>query len=83
MLYQLPDGRTIEISVNDYLDFSDEELRQLVGSNYGAVLNNPTYGSAIKGAAPPEPDDGIYTDKDMTEVPSEEKLKDQDYATEE
>ena len=83
MLYQLPDGRTIEISVNDYLDYSDEELRQLAGSNYGDVLNNPSYGSAIKGKQTIEPDDGIYAGKDISEVPNQEKLNDQDYITEE
>lgn len=83
MLYQLPDGRTIEISVNDYLDFSDEELRHLAGSNYGDVLNNPSYGSAIKSKQKIEPDDGIYADRDIPDVPNEEKLNDQDYATEE
>ena len=29
MLYQLPSGRTIEISVEQYLDMTDEELREL------------------------------------------------------
>ncbi len=47
MLYQLPDGRTIEISLDDYLKLSDQELKDLVGLNYGMAINNPLYGSYI------------------------------------
>ena len=49
MLYQLPDGRTVEISVYDYLELSDEELKGLMGyQNIGVVITNPMYGSAIR-----------------------------------
>lgn len=92
MLYQLPDGRTIEMSVNDYLEFSDEELKDLVGTNYGVAINNPLYGSYItkptksKKKKSSSLDDAEDEDKDKTpELPdatSEEKLKDQDYIPE-
>lgn len=49
MLYQLPDGRTVQMSVYDYLELSDEELESLKGySHIGVVINNPMYGSATK-----------------------------------
>lgn len=48
MLYQLPDGRTIEISAYDLVTFTDEELASLIGYSYiGDYINNPFYGSAI------------------------------------
>ena len=34
MLYQMPDGRTVEMSLEDYLSFSDLELHQLQGNKY-------------------------------------------------
>ena len=48
MLYQLPDGRTIEMSLEDYLSFTDIELHQLQSNTYyGDHINNPYYGSII------------------------------------
>lgn len=79
MLYQLPDGRTVEISIYDYLAFSDEELQGLIGSNYGAEINNPQYGSIITKPGRPDPDDDIYRDYDIPDVPEEERFRDQDY----
>jgi len=83
MLYQLPDGRTIEISLHDYLDFSDEELKALIGTNYGEELNAPFYGSAITKPGRPDPEDELYSSEEIPDVPSEEKLKDQDYTADE
>jgi hypothetical protein len=84
MLYQLPDGRTIELSLNDFLSFSDEELKSLVGYNYGEVLNNPLYGSAItKPGRTSTEDEPDYSKCDIPDVPSEEKFKDQDYIKDE
>ena len=34
MLYQMPDGRTVEMSLEDYLSLSDLELHQLQGNKY-------------------------------------------------
>tara|TARA_B110000967_G_scaffold206439_1_gene253159 strand:+ start:2562 stop:2822 length:261 start_codon:yes stop_codon:yes gene_type:complete len=47
MLYQLPSGRTIELSIEQYLDMTDEELTELdcLGSSYTMEINNPFYGS--------------------------------------
>lgn len=83
MLYQLPDGRTVEISIYDYLSFSDEELRNLIGTNYGMEINNPRYGSIITKPGSSAPDDGIYRDQDIQDVPEDEKFYDQDYTPEE
>lgn len=83
MLYQLPDGRTVEISIHDYLDFTDEELRALVGYNYGEELSNPLYGSAITKPGRPEPEEpSDYNELNLDEIPLEHKLKDQDYTPE-
>ena len=82
MLYQLPDGRTVEISLELYLQASDEEIQSLIGMNFGVVLNNPMYGSVISKPGKPEPD----TCDQYTELPdatSEEKFEDQDYIADE
>lgn len=83
MLYQLPDGRTVEICMHEFLSATDEELRQLIGTNYGMEINNPTYGSIITKPGRMAPDDDQYAGHDMDDVPDEEKFKDQDYTPDE
>jgi hypothetical protein len=41
MLYQLPNGRVIYLSTEEYLSLSDDDLHQLVHSGYG---EEPSYG---------------------------------------
>lgn len=84
MLYQLPDGRTVEISIYDYLTFSDEELQGLVGYDHGMEINNPSYGSIITKPGRPDPDDvDYYKEKDIPDIPITEKFNDQDYTDKE
>lgn len=35
MLYQLPNGKVIHLSVEDYLSLSDEDLHTIANSGYG------------------------------------------------
>ncbi len=46
MILQLPNGRIIECSVEQYLSMSDEEIRDLngIGSAYTKEVANPFYG---------------------------------------
>lgn len=84
MLYQLRDGRTVEISIHDYLSCSDEELENLVGYDCGFEINNPLYGSSITKPGKPELDQDIfYAEEDLDKIPDEEKLNDQDFTYEE
>mgnify|MGYP003148629083 CR=1 FL=1 len=50
MLYQLKNGRTIEISIEQYLEMTDEELEDLegLGMNHTMEINNPFYNSYQK-----------------------------------
>jgi hypothetical protein len=83
MLYQLPDGRTIELSIHEFLSATEEELNQLIGTNYGMDINNPRYGSIITKPGRMAPDDDQYTGFDIHDVPEEEKFNDQDYTPDE
>lgn len=78
MLYQLPTGKVIEISTEQFIDMTDEELEYLVAYNYGDSLENPWFGSVLtKGALetfdeviPELPDisqDDKYMDLDLDE----------------
>lgn len=80
MLYQLGDGRTIEISLHEYLTCSDEELNALKSTNYGLEINNPQYGSAItkpqRIERDEEPEDSNFN------ISEEDKFDDIDYTDE-
>lgn len=83
MLYQLPDGRTIEISLYDYLELTDEELQGLAAYDIGEQINNPYYGSIIKKPGKSlDDDDDCFDQFEIPDVPSEHKILDQDYEPE-
>lgn len=47
MLYQLPNGRVINITIEQYLSMSDSEIQYLLCSNAGESINNPFTSSAL------------------------------------
>lgn len=47
MFYQLPNGKVIEMSVEQYIEMTDEELEYLIAYNYGDHLENPWIGSVL------------------------------------
>ena len=77
MIYQLPNGNSIEISVEQYLNMSDAELDYLNANNSGDYIENPWFGSVLSKHAP-EPVDDDYAIKDLTSISDEEKLVDPD-----
>lgn len=48
MIYQLPTGKIIYITVSQFLDLSDEELESLSTQNIGEYARSPWVGSVIK-----------------------------------
>lgn len=83
MLYQLPNGRVIEMSTEQYFEMSDEELEYLVAYNYGDLLENPWFGSVLSKQPKPTPEDDVVEIRDISEIPSIERLSDLDVEFEE
>ena len=48
MLYSLPTGKVIELTVEQYLELTDDELEYLISINYGDAVENPFFGSALE-----------------------------------
>jgi hypothetical protein len=48
MLFNLPNGKTIYLTVDEYLALTDEDFQDLVASGYGEAPSNPFYGSVIR-----------------------------------
>ena len=73
MFYQLPTGRVIEISLDQYLSMTNEDLEYLIAHNVGENIEDPFYGSRIKDKQIPE-----NSESDLLDLSSEEKLIDLD-----
>jgi len=76
MLYQLPSGRAIEISVDQYLDMSDAELDYLNANYSGDSIENPWVGSMLSkaGVVSQVLDEEEYILEDLTTITIEEKF---------
>ena len=74
MLYQLPNGKVIEMSTEQYFEMSDEELDYLVAYNYGEVLENPWFGSILSKADNSKTEDIQDAIKELTYITVSEKL---------
>lgn len=48
MLYTLPNGKVIELTVEQFLDLTDEEVEYLMSINHGEHIENPFFGSALE-----------------------------------
>lgn len=87
MLYQLPNGKVIEISTEQYIEMSDEELEYLIAYNYGDNLEDPWFGSVLSKrdntvVVSEDPPDIL---PDLTDIPDIDKISytDIDYSPEE
>jgi hypothetical protein len=72
LLYQLPNGKVIEISTEQFVEMTDEELEYLIAYNYGDVQENPWFGSVL--SKQPNIDEIEPTISDLTQISDEDKL---------
>ncbi len=83
MLYQLPNGKTIEISIDQYLKMSDEDLRGLNAKNFGEEILDPFESSVLRYGEHSDADDIWESDeeiiKDLTDITPEEKLAEDEF----
>jgi hypothetical protein len=76
MLYQLASGRTIEISMEQYLDMTDEELQDLecLGNMNTMEINNPWHAKYSKGDRARYKE--LTDEHNLIDLPTEVKLAD-------
>lgn len=79
MFYQLPNGRVIEISTEQFIDMSDEELEYLIAYNYGDIIENPWHGSILHKVKQSILDEVSEQPVDLTDASEIEKLLDLDF----
>jgi hypothetical protein len=74
-LYQLPNGKVIEISTEQFIEMTDEELEYLIAYNYGDIMENPWYGSILNKM---DMEEEIENLPDIIDIPEEDKMTDLD-----
>jgi len=47
MLYQLPNGKVIYITIEQYLELTDEDIQYMMSINHGEHASNPFTDSAV------------------------------------
>lgn len=47
MIYSLPNGKVIEITIDQFLDLTDEDIQYLMSINYGEYAPTPWLGASI------------------------------------
>lgn len=48
MQYQLPNGKVINLSIDQFLDMTDEDIQYLISIEYGEYVRDPFNGSAVE-----------------------------------
>ena len=47
MIYQLPTGKIVHLSLEEYLNLTDEDIQYLISTGHGGSPNNPFYSSSL------------------------------------
>lgn len=80
MIYQLPSGKAIELSLEQYLDMSDSDLDNLNTYYTGESIEDPWFGSVLtrQGQKDPLGSEEDYFIEDLTSITNDQKLLDPD-----
>ena len=79
MIYQLPNGRIIEMTLEQYLDLTDDELKDLNGldSSYSSNIKDPFYKSCLRKASKEKPEKPEEYEPGIDEIPKEDIINDE------
>lgn len=47
MIYQLPNGKIIEMSTEQFVEMTDEDIEYFIAYGIGDEINNPFFGSVL------------------------------------
>ena len=76
MIYQLQTGKIIELSMEQYLEMTDDDIEYFIAFNIGELVNNPFFRSSFNNKPVIEQDEDITLN--LTEMNSDDKLIDLD-----
>jgi hypothetical protein len=72
MIYQMPNGKIIEMSTEQFCDMTDDDFQDLMANNYGEEVEDPWFGSVLT-STKSYPD--IPDIEDLTQLSFEDKIK--------
>ena len=80
MNYQLPNGKVIYISIDEYLSMTDEDIQYFIASDYGDTIVNPFSGSAVDTKGKPSDNEELrdfsgFSNDDEENFPTEQDIK--------
>lgn len=76
ILYSLPNGKCIYITVEEYLNLTDLDIQYLMSINYGESILDPFYGSAVEQNSEEKYYDFDYLpndEEDINDIPSDDE----------
>jgi len=85
MIYQLSNGKIIELSIEQYLELDDNDIHELIGlsSSYSIETNNPFFQPFNIKNKYKDPELDHEIEPDLTDIDSEQKREDEDFHREE
>ena len=48
MLYQLSNGKVVHLSIEEYINLTDDDIQYLIALDFGENIQNPFTGSAVE-----------------------------------
>tara|TARA_R110000824_G_scaffold273610_2_gene462101 strand:+ start:616 stop:876 length:261 start_codon:yes stop_codon:yes gene_type:complete len=81
MIYQLPNGKCIEMSLEQFLELSDQDITELVALSaiYTLEVNNPFFKPFSKKTKRRDPELDHEIEPTLDKVDKDEKLNDKDF----
>ena len=74
MIYQLPNGKVVHLSIEEYLDLTDQDIQYLMSIDYGEHIRDPFTGSAVEKNTQEKYYDFQFLsqdDEDLNDIPSD------------
>jgi hypothetical protein len=74
LLFQLPTGKTVYLTIEEYLDLNDLDIQYLISIDYGESILNPFSGSAVDVQSQDKYYDFDYIpmDDELNNIPSDD-----------
>jgi hypothetical protein len=75
MLYQLPNGKVVHLSIDEFLDLTDLDIQFLMSIDYGEHVIDPFTGSAVEKNTREKYIDTDFLpleDYDLNDIPSDD-----------
>ena len=76
MLYNLRNGRTIEITIEEFLYLTDQEIQYLEGMDIGDHIEDPFHSSTLTGSGFQITEEIVEL---LTDIPASVKLSDKEF----